>query len=176
MDSRVFILLATLLAFQAAWAKLDVLVEHPTLSAKPGDKVQLKCVLQNFAQPLVLKNFMVQWFTRGKQVAEFDDTITINKPGFSMSLDAIGKGDATLTIESFTPDDAGNYRCHVYYNSDTNLKQIVLSDSTKPKEEEDNTLSTLTTCESILDKKLDIIIKWSEKVDAKLDELKKCPK
>lgn len=107
-------------------AKLDVLVEHPTLSAKHGDKVQLKVILQNLPTPLVLKNLMVQWFFRGTQVAEFDDKIT-SKKGLSMSLDAIGKGDVTLTIDSFSPDDAGNYRCYVYYNSDTTMKQIVLS-------------------------------------------------
>ncbi|XP_077303594.1 uncharacterized protein LOC143923659 [Lithobates pipiens] len=173
MASRIF-LLTTLLAFHTTWAKLDVLVEHPTVSAKPGDKVQLKCILQNLSKPLVLKDLMVQWFTRGVQVAEFDDKITISKPGLSMSLDAIGKGDLTLTVESFSPDHAGNYRCYVYYNSDTAMKQIVLSDASKPKEEVVD--DQLSTCETILDKKLDTIIKWSEKVDAKLEELKKCPK
>lgn len=116
---------------------------------------------------------MVQWFTRGVQVAEFDDKIT-SKPGLSMSLDAIGKGDVTLTIDSFSPEHAGNYRCYVYYNTDTSMKQIILSDASKPKEEVVD--DQLSTCETILDKKLDTIIKWSEKVDAKLDELKKCPK
>ncbi|KAM5151952.1 uncharacterized protein ACMZJ9_010233 [Mantella aurantiaca] len=172
MTSRVYLLLAALLAFDATWAKLDVLVEPSTLTAKAGDKVQLKCILQNLTKPLVLKSYMVQWFKRGVQVAEYDDKIIINKPGLSMSLEAIQKGDATLTIESFSAEYAGSYRCYVYYNTDTEMKQIDLSDVAAPKEVD----VPLSTCETILEKKLDTIIKWSEQVNTKLEELKKCPK
>nr|DBA19089.1 TPA: hypothetical protein GDO54_014962 [Pyxicephalus adspersus] len=171
MTSKVFLLLLAVLAFDVSWAKLDIFVE-PSVSAKPGDKVPLKCILQNVTKPVVLKDLMVQWFTRGKQVAEFDDKIVISKTGLSMSLEAIKTGDATLTIDSFSSENAGNYRCYVYYKSDSTMKQTILSDSSKPKEEDDK----LTLCDSTLDKKLDNIINLIAKVDTKLDELKKCPK
>ncbi|KAM4026323.1 uncharacterized protein ACNLHF_026586 [Anomaloglossus baeobatrachus] len=120
-----FILLSVLLGAGVSHAKLELSVD-PDIVAKVGDTVKLKCVLQGVVGPLELKSLMVQWFTRGKQVAEFDDKINIDKPGMSMSLEGLMKGDATLTIQSFTAEDAGSYRCNFYYKSDHTMKQIVL--------------------------------------------------
>ncbi|KAG8535562.1 hypothetical protein GDO81_028266, partial [Engystomops pustulosus] len=124
MSPTVFILLSLLLGVSHALLKVHV---EPNVVAAPGATVQLKCLLQEVKDPLDLKDLMILWFTRGIQVAEFDKTITIDKPGMSMSLEALKKGDATLTIQSFSPEHAGNYRCHVFYKSENTMRQTVLS-------------------------------------------------
>ncbi|XP_075035121.1 obscurin-like [Mixophyes fleayi] len=175
MACHVFLLLSLVLAFHASQAKLEVDAEPRKIVAKPGEKVQLKCLLTGIKQPFNMKDFMIQWYTRGKQVAEYDNKIIIDKPGLSMSLEALQKGDATLTIDSVTEEHSGNFRCYVYYAADHIMKQVELlvEDPSKPKVEVEE--SFLTTCDSILDKKLDKVIDWFTKVDGKLDEVnRKC--
>ncbi|KAM9305750.1 programmed cell death 1 ligand 1-like [Gastrophryne carolinensis] len=174
MASRVFFLFSVLLVLDITQAKLEILAEPSTIVANPGDKVDLKCVIQNIKGQIDLKNLVIQWFTRGKDVAEFDNTITIKKEGLSMSLDAIKKGDGTLTIASFKPEDAGYYRCYVTYGLEDGRKQITLTSSVPPKADEEK--EELTTCETILDKKLDKVISMLGAFDTKLDGLSKgCP-
>ncbi|MEE6521698.1 hypothetical protein FKM82_019991 [Ascaphus truei] len=180
MAHKVFILLCLFLAFDASHAKLEVITDTSTVVVKPGEAVHLKCLLKVEKLPMDMKNFMVQWFTRGKQVAEYDNKITIDKPGLSMSEEALKKGDATLTIASVTAEHAGNYRCYVYYASGSSMKQTVLevNDPTKPKEEDADLPFVLSETnlykkvDAVLDKvgvihtKLDLLIKDVEKCSA----------
>ncbi|KAG9463468.1 hypothetical protein GDO78_021679, partial [Eleutherodactylus coqui] len=150
-------------------AVLDVSVE-PDIVAKPGDTVKLKCALQGI-KDLDLKKLMIQWYTKGKLVAEYDNKINIEKTGLSMSLDALKTGDATLTIQSFTTDQAGKYRCYVTYKAEDTVKQISLSSTESVAQVEKEV--DLTTCETILDKKLDKVIDLISKVEGKLVEVTK---
>ncbi|KAG9460998.1 hypothetical protein GDO78_018458 [Eleutherodactylus coqui] len=88
-----------------------------------------------------------------------------------MSLDALKTGDATLTIQPFTTDQAGNYRCYVYYKSEHMMKQTVLSSTESVAQVEKEV--DLSTCETVLDKKLDKVIEWISKVEGKLEEVTK---
>ncbi|CAH2308122.1 V-set domain-containing T-cell activation inhibitor 1-like [Pelobates cultripes] len=175
MAQPLFILVGLLLAFGFSQAKLDVIADTEPVIVKPGEKVQLKCILQIDAKQLQVKDFMIQWFTKGRQVAEFDTKITIDKPGLSLSEEALKKGDGTLTIASATVEDSGNYRCYLTYKSDLSIKSLVLKvdDPNKPKEDESFEFS-----DTVLTKKVDKVIDWFGKFDAKMDELlketKKC--
>ncbi|XP_073403408.1 uncharacterized protein [Dendrobates tinctorius] len=163
-----FILLSVLLGAGVSYAVLDVAVDS-NIVANIGDTVKLKCVLQGVEGLVDIKKLMVQWYTRGKQIAEFDDKIQIAKTGLSMSLEGLMKGDATLTIQSFTAEDAGNYRCYFYYKSDHIMKQTVLSANVTSTQSESDV--ELSTCDTVLDKKLDKIIDWISKVESKLVEV-----
>ncbi|XP_069591024.1 uncharacterized protein [Ranitomeya imitator] len=163
-----FILLSVLLGAGVSYAVLEISVDS-NIVANIGDTVKLKCVLQGLEGPVDLKKLMVQWYTRGKQIAEFDDKIQISKTGLSMSLEGLMKGDATLTIQSFTAEDAGNYRCYFYYKSDHTMKQTVLSAIGAPTQSVSDV--ELSTCETVLDKKLDKIIDWISKVESKLADV-----
>ncbi|KAM4697690.1 uncharacterized protein WCC33_013284 [Rhinophrynus dorsalis] len=146
-------------------AKLEVITDASPVVVKVGDTVHLKCILKLEKQQVDLKQLMVQWFTRGKQVAEFDHKIVIDKPGLSLSMDALQKGDATLTIASASAEHTGNYRCYVYYASDVSMKQIVLEvdDPSKPKEEDLGEISPSIHTDKILES--------LRKLDGKMDEL-----
>ncbi|XP_071975700.1 uncharacterized protein [Engystomops pustulosus] len=168
MSPTVFILLPLLLGVSHALLKVHV---EPNVVAAPGATVQLKCLLQEVKDPLDLKDLMILWFTRGIQVAEFDKTITIDKPGMSMSLEALKKGDATLTIQSFSPEHAGNYRCHVFYKSENTMRQTVLSSNVAVTPDPQEGDVALSTCETVLDKKLDKVVDWISKVEGRLAEV-----
>lgn len=157
-----------LLGVGVVYAVLEVSVE-PNVVANPGQTVHLKCILQGIKEPLDMKTLMIQWYTRGKQIAEYDEKIQVERPEMSLSLEALKKGDATLTIQSFTAEHAGNYRCYVYYKSDHIMKQIVLSSNETVAQTESDL--ELSTCETVLDKKLDKVIDWISKVEGKLAEV-----
>ncbi|OCT58303.1 uncharacterized protein LOC108704227 [Xenopus laevis] len=171
MAAPIIFLLCLLLAFDASEALLYVTVDPSLLVVKPGDTVQLKCLLK-LEKQVEPSKLMVQWFTRGVQVAEYDRKVTIDKPGLSLSEEALKKGDATLTISSVKEENAGNYRCYVYYGSEFTMKQIVLKveDPNKPKQEEEEILTDGQVYKKIFD--------WMGKLDGKVDELltdtKKC--
>ncbi|KAM3917798.1 uncharacterized protein RB166_016719 [Leptodactylus fuscus] len=170
MAPTALVLLSVLLGAGVTHAILEVSVE-PKIVANPGQKVQLKCVLQGLKDVLDPKDIMVLWFRRGKQIAEFDRKINIEIPGLSMSLDALKKGDGTLTIESFTTEHAGNYRCHVYYKTEHMMKETVLSANVTSTDKEADADAVLSSCETVLDKKLDKVIDWISKVEGKLSEV-----
>lgn len=172
MAAPIVFLLSLLLAFDASKAQLNIIVDPGPVVAKPGETVELKCLLNLEQQVVDPKKLMVQWFTRGTQVAEFDRKVTIDKPGLSLSEEALKKGDATLTIKSVKEENSGNYRCYVYYASAFAMKQVILKvdDPSKPKEEEVELLTDSQLYKQILD--------WMGKLDGKLNELlaeaKKC--
>ncbi|KAM8962464.1 programmed cell death 1 ligand 1-like [Pelodytes ibericus] len=169
MAQSLFILVAFLLASEFSQANLDVDIAPSPVVVKVGEKVQLKCILNLGKEKVNLQDLVVQWFTRGVQVAEFDKNITIDKPGLSMSEKALEKGDATLTIDSAKEDNSGNYRCYITYGQGFRFKQIVLKveDPNKPKEEDESA----SDCADFLSAKIDKVIGWFGKLDAKIEEL-----
>ncbi|KAJ1125100.1 hypothetical protein NDU88_003538 [Pleurodeles waltl] len=128
-----------LLTIGTAYAKIEVTTVPSSVTVKPGEDVLLNCFLKVDTDYIDLKQLMVQWFHRGKQIAEFDNTITIDKPGVSLSVDELMKGNVSLLISSTKVEDSGNYRCYVYYQSAFRMKQIVLAvqESGQGKEEEE---------------------------------------
>ncbi|KAM4631689.1 uncharacterized protein O3C94_018295 [Discoglossus pictus] len=176
MGHTVFLILYIFLYFDASQAKLELITDPSPVSVKAGETVHLKCILKVSKLPVDLSDLMVQWYTRGKQMAEYDTKLVIDKPGLSMSIDALKKGDATLTISNVTHENSGNYRCYFFYNSDHSRKETVLfvDDPNKPKEED----LPLNIAHKVLTEKLDKISEGFNKLDMKVDELireaKKC--
>lgn len=127
------------LAIATVCAKIEVTTGPATVTVKPGEHVLLNCILKVDKQYIDLKQLMVQWFHRGKQIAEFDNIITIDRPGVSLSIDELMRGNASLLISSTKAEHSGNYRCYVYYQSEFRMKQIVLAvqESSPGKEEEE---------------------------------------
>ncbi|KAM4631688.1 butyrophilin subfamily 2 member A2-like [Discoglossus pictus] len=176
MGFPMFLILSIFLAFEASQAKLEVITDPAPVVAKVGENVHLKCIMKVCKEPLDLKKMMVQWYNRGQQVVEYDNKLTINKPEYSLSLDALKKGDASLTITKVTAEHNGKYRCYLDYGSESSIKEVILQvdDPNKPKEEEVD----LIPAEDTLTKKVDLVVQFFTSFNVKLDELmremKKC--
>ncbi|XP_078508412.1 uncharacterized protein LOC144768533 [Lissotriton helveticus] len=130
--------LLLLLAIATACAKIEV-TTRPSVNVNAGEEVLLNCILKVDKQPIDLKQLMVQWFHRGKQIAEFDNTVIIDRQGVSLFANELKNGNASLLISKAKVEDSGNYRCYVYYQSEFRMKQIVLAvqESGHGKEEEE---------------------------------------
>ncbi|XP_053551204.1 uncharacterized protein LOC128642458 [Bombina bombina] len=176
MGRQLFLILTITLALGASQAKLELNTDPSPVVVKAGETVNLKCLLKVEKMPLDMKRLMVQWYNRGKLVAEYDEKLTINKPEVSMSIDALTKGDATLTITKPTHEHSGNYRCYVYYATDQVMKQITLQvdDPNKPKEEDIDLGISDTIIKSKVDKIIDLFSTFDRKLDVLIRDSKKC--
>ncbi|XP_053550890.1 natural cytotoxicity triggering receptor 3 ligand 1 [Bombina bombina] len=172
---QVLLVLSFALTFGGSQAKIEVVTDPSPVVVNAGEKVNLKCLLKLEKEPVNLKDLTVQWFHRGKQVAEYDNVLTLDKPGVSLSLESLKKGDATLTISNVTHEHEGNYRCYIDYKSEykRNTIEVQVHDKNKPKED-----LLLTSEDKHLNEQLKKILDWFEQFNGKLDvlatELKKC--
>ncbi|XP_069508273.1 programmed cell death 1 ligand 1-like [Ambystoma mexicanum] len=115
------------LAIRTVCTKIDVTAVPSAVTVKPGEDVLLSCILTVENQQIDMKQLMVQWFHRGKQIAEYDNTVTVERPEYSLSAKELMKGNVSLFISKVKVEDSGNYRCYVYYQHDFRIKQIVLA-------------------------------------------------
>lgn len=101
--------------------------EGPSLvKALVGDDVLLKCTFAVDGETVNLSRIMVQWFHRGKLLAEFDNMRSVTQQSVSLSQEGLLTGNASLLISQVNPGNAGSYRCYVTYLPEMQIREVTL--------------------------------------------------
>ncbi|XP_062994022.1 V-set domain-containing T-cell activation inhibitor 1-like isoform X1 [Elgaria multicarinata webbii] len=168
------VLLAGFCFLGKATGKLKVKADPTLVKAAVGDDVLLECVFSFDGAPMDLSHLMIQWFRQGKQLAEFDNVVTVSRHGVNMSQEEVAKGNASLLLSRVGVENAGNYRCYITYSSEVHIREVTLQvvDPSQKSEEdlEDSFSSSLCLGRSEVMGKLAEITKALEQVEAKLQE------
>nr|XP_033801673.1 V-set domain-containing T-cell activation inhibitor 1-like [Geotrypetes seraphini] len=128
------------LLIRVSLSELQVTVSESPVKANVGDNLLLTCHLGVDQPPVDMSRLMIQWYHRGNLLAEYDNKLDIQDPKVHMSKEELQKGNASLLLSNIKANQAGSYRCYVYYAADTRMKEIVLevADPTKVQEEEED--------------------------------------
>ncbi|XP_053121084.1 CD276 antigen-like [Hemicordylus capensis] len=165
-----------LLTFLATSCFLGKTTGEPQTKAGPslvkasvGDDVLLKCTftIDDGAAAADLSRLTVLWFHRGKQLAEFDNGVTVSKQGISLSQEELATGNASLLISKVATADSGKYRCYTVYMPEILIREVTLQveDPSQPSEEDrEDSLGY-----SDVLKELQQILRALEQLEAKLD-------
>ncbi|XP_062994023.1 V-set domain-containing T-cell activation inhibitor 1-like isoform X2 [Elgaria multicarinata webbii] len=120
------VLLAGFCFLGKATGKLKVKADPTLVKAAVGDDVLLECVFSFDGAPMDLSHLMIQWFRQGKQLAEFDNVVTVSRHGVNMSQEEVAKGNASLLLSRVGVENAGNYRCYITYSSEVHIREVTL--------------------------------------------------
>ncbi|XP_043933078.1 basement membrane-specific heparan sulfate proteoglycan core protein-like isoform X2 [Protopterus annectens] len=112
-----------------------------------GSNVLLPCHFMADSNSVDLNNLVVQWKFQGYHVARFEDNILYNSTKAWLSVDELGKGNASLLLNNISPEDEGDYTCEINYFSDFILKAMVTLNT------EDGALTMATLTPSLIDQK-----------------------
>nr|XP_003225321.1 PREDICTED: programmed cell death 1 ligand 1 [Anolis carolinensis] len=138
MDILPLIFLAAFCCLGNATKKPHVQTDPSLVKAAVGDDVLLDCRFTVNATTLDLSLFSILWFHRGKQLAEFDDTVTVFKQGISLNKEELVKGNASLAISQVSAENSGKYRCYVTYSPEVVIREVTLQvDDPLQKQEDD---------------------------------------
>ncbi|XP_067325585.1 programmed cell death 1 ligand 1-like [Anolis sagrei] len=175
MDILSLILLAVFCGLGNATKKLHVQTGPSLVKAAVGDDVLLDCMFTINDTTPDLSLFSILWFHRGKQLAEFDDMVTMFKQASSLNEDELMKGNASLAISQVSAENSGKYRCYVTYLPEVVIWEVTLQvdDPLQKQEddlEEDSFLSRLCFVRSDILSKLDQITKGLEQLMPILQE------
>ncbi|XP_067325584.1 programmed cell death 1 ligand 1-like [Anolis sagrei] len=175
MDILSLSLLAVFCCLGNATKKLHVQTGPLLVKAAVGDDVLLDCMFTINDTTLDRSLFSILWFHRGKQLAEFDDMVTVFKEGISLNEDELMKGNASLAIFQVSAENSGKYRCYVTYLPEVVIREVTLQvdDPLQKQEddlEEDSFLFRLCFGRSDILSKLDQITKGLEQLMPILQE------
>ncbi|XP_062923016.1 NLR family CARD domain-containing protein 3-like [Mobula hypostoma] len=117
-------------------ATLDLEVSPTVLDATIGEEVLLSCLFSHTTK-LDLSYIVIEWNQRTgdneKAICLFEfGEYEIYRPGSSLSLSEISKGNASLLLKNVTISDIGSYSCTVTIFSDKKVGRVTLSISAPP--------------------------------------------
>ncbi|XP_072926196.1 nucleotide-binding oligomerization domain-containing protein 1-like [Hemitrygon akajei] len=117
-------------------ATLDLEVNPTVLNATIGEEVLLSCLFSHHTKP-DLSYIVIEWNQRTgdneKAICLFDfGEYESYRPGSSLSLNEISKGNASLLLKNVTISDIGSYSCTVTIFSDKKVGRVTLSISAPP--------------------------------------------
>nr|XP_008115718.1 PREDICTED: signal-regulatory protein beta-1 isoform X1 [Anolis carolinensis] len=117
MPPEVATLLCSCLLFfpPSARADLEVTVFPAVIRAKPGSDVELPCSIVDTLRPINLKQLAVIWKIGSKVIAKYEDIFEARRPGATISVENLQKGNATLLLPGVQDSDAGLYMCEVIH-------------------------------------------------------------
>ncbi|XP_051884730.1 NLR family CARD domain-containing protein 3-like [Pristis pectinata] len=117
-------------------ATLDVEVSPAVFNATIGEEVLLNCLFSHTTE-FDLKYIVIEWNQRTgdneKAICLFDfGEYESYRPGSSLSLNEISKGNASLLLKNVTISDIGSYSCTVTIFSDKKVGRVTLSVTAPP--------------------------------------------
>ncbi|XP_060636524.2 tyrosine-protein phosphatase non-receptor type substrate 1-like isoform X2 [Anolis sagrei] len=106
-----------LLFLPSGRADLKVTVFPSVIQGKPGSDVELPCSILDTLRPIDLKQLAVIWKIGSKVIAKYEDSFEARRPGATMTIENLQKGNATLLLSSVQDSDAGLYMCEVIHET-----------------------------------------------------------
>ncbi|XP_061445842.1 uncharacterized protein LOC133366594 isoform X2 [Rhineura floridana] len=108
------ILLASFCFLGKATGKLQVQADPSLVKAAVGDDVLLNCIFTVHGAAVDLSRLSILWFHRGKQLAEFDDVVSVFRKGVSLSQEELVNGNASLHISQALHSNLKTWKIHIY--------------------------------------------------------------
>nr|XP_060636524.1 signal-regulatory protein beta-1-like isoform X2 [Anolis sagrei ordinatus] len=106
-----------LLFLPSGRADLKVTVFPSVIQGKPGSDVELPCSILDTLRPIDLKQLAVIWKIGSKVIAKYEDSFEARRPGATMTIENLQKGNATLLLPGVQDSDTGLYMCEVIHET-----------------------------------------------------------
>ncbi|XP_030404016.1 tyrosine-protein phosphatase non-receptor type substrate 1-like isoform X2 [Gopherus evgoodei] len=107
-------------------AQLEVMVDSP-VAAQLGSQALLPCTFTVANAPISPEYLAVHWYFQGQELASYDDSLSISRPGVSMDTEQLASGNASLVLHNVTVSEQGAYRCLVIHSPDRGEQSLYLA-------------------------------------------------
>lgn len=107
-------------------ARLEVMVDSP-VTAQLGSQALLPCTFTVADDPISPEYLAVHWYFQGQELASYDDSLSVSRPGVSMDTEQLARGNASLVLHNVTVSEQGAYRCLVIHSPDRGEQSLHLA-------------------------------------------------
>ncbi|KAH1171939.1 hypothetical protein KIL84_007557 [Mauremys mutica] len=107
-------------------AQLEVMVDSP-VTAQLGSQALLPCTFTVADDPISPEYLAVHWYFQGQELASYDDSLSVSRPGVSMDTEQLASGNASLVLHNVTVSEQGAYRCLVIHSPDRGEQSLHLA-------------------------------------------------
>ncbi|XP_074854575.1 LOW QUALITY PROTEIN: signal-regulatory protein beta-1-like [Carettochelys insculpta] len=106
-------------------AQLEVVVHTPVV-AQLGSQAVLPCTFSVGSGSISPQELAVSWHFQGNELVSYDNVLTVSRPGVSLAVAQLVKGNASLILHNVSVRDQGAYQCMVLHTPDRGEQTLLL--------------------------------------------------